>query len=718
MKWLIALTSYLLAVSNLLLAQVYESYIPGNLGRIVEIATPEGVLPEYRNLIGYDSSGMVKQANSTSTYKLFGNVPSNSELNSGFNINNRFGAPTSHDCFEIRYGDSCHYWVSTALAPDQLPFSVYNVGPKSATNPSVTGGTKVCLQILDEDGNGLYTPGERLFLYGDLSLPLDSTYNELGAATVYPFKASNRYIGNLRTGLPSVSYSSTTFNVGTQGTLPPSGTVIRLIAASADTGKPCVFISDTLSANTAKSYSFAFSYYSFETPVLSLINPPSGMYLSGNNIVWNVAEEQKGQQYPVVLSATNSAGTTYKPFIARVQPYYPEITDVCSSISPDSIYDAILSLQNFGTRFCIAPNRREVAEWIKNKFIQVGINDVRLDSFYKTLRWPFNTGSDYSQWHYNVVATIPGTENPDSVFIMGGHHDNILYPYSMGDPFIFTPGADDNASGTVAAIEVARVFKKHNYQPKNTIKFITFTAEEFGLYGSADYAIKARNTNERIQMMLNNDMISNCQDSATDWRVDINAYPNSDKATETAVRAIEQHTNLQHSVINSASSGSDSYSFYTQGYQTVYFEEYRFSPFYHSQNDLVSNGNTRYMAQIVKANCAMLMLENGTTISTGIGQPSGNMAKEFQLMQNYPNPFNPSTTISYQLPKEERVSLKIYNILGQEVRTLVNQKQAAGFHSVVWDGKDNLGHAATSGIYITRIQAGSFMKSMKMTLIK
>ncbi len=104
--------------------------------------------------------------------------------------------------------------------------------------------------------------------------------------------------------------------------------------------------------------------------------------------------------------------------------------------------------------------------------------------------------------------------------------------------------------------------------------------------------------------------------------------------------------------------------------------------------------------------------------AVGTGDPSSDRISSFNLSQNYPNPFNPSTVIRYQLAGNSKVSLKIYNLLGQEVRTLINTFQNAGEHSVIWDGRNHLGHAASSGIYIYRLKAGSFMQSRKMLLVR
>lgn len=86
---------------------------------------------------------------------------------------------------------------------------------------------------------------------------------------------------------------------------------------------------------------------------------------------------------------------------------------------------------------------------------------------------------------------------------------------------------------------------------------------------------------------------------------------------------------------------------------------------------------------------------------------------EFMLKQNYPNPFNPSTVISYQLSKDVHVSLKIYDVLGRETATLVNENQEAGIYSSTFDAI-----GLTSGLYIARIKAGNYSKSIKMNLIR
>ena len=108
-----------------------------------------------------------------------------------------------------------------------------------------------------------------------------------------------------------------------------------------------------------------------------------------------------------------------------------------------------------------------------------------------------------------------------------------------------------------------------------------------------------------------------------------------------------------------------------------------------------------------------------STPTTSVDEPfTPDFPKTFVLFQNYPNPFNPSTTIQFDLPRRSEVRLSIYNINGQLVRTLIDRKFDAGSYSVLWDGRDERGRQATSGLFVTRMKAGEFVQHSKMLLIK
>jgi len=104
--------------------------------------------------------------------------------------------------------------------------------------------------------------------------------------------------------------------------------------------------------------------------------------------------------------------------------------------------------------------------------------------------------------------------------------------------------------------------------------------------------------------------------------------------------------------------------------------------------------------------------------STKAEEATGALPRTFSLSQNYPNPFNPTTTIRYALPQGSRVTLKVYNVLGQEVATLVDGYQPAGFQLAVWDGRTMAGSTVPSGTYLYRVVAGDFVQTRTMVLLK
>ena len=119
---------------------------------------------------------------------------------------------------------------------------------------------------------------------------------------------------------------------------------------------------------------------------------------------------------------------------------------------------------------------------------------------------------------------------------------------------------------------------------------------------------------------------------------------------------------------------------------------------------------------------------NRETVTAKIGK-SGTLAMFYnpehvelptriELVQNYPNPFNPSTTIKFGLPDEGKIKLVIYNVLGQKVRELINESREAGFHTAIWNGKNDMGQQVSSGLYIYRLETLKGVQSKKMLLIK
>jgi hypothetical protein len=102
----------------------------------------------------------------------------------------------------------------------------------------------------------------------------------------------------------------------------------------------------------------------------------------------------------------------------------------------------------------------------------------------------------------------------------------------------------------------------------------------------------------------------------------------------------------------------------------------------------------------------------------GTATAAGDLPKQFALLPNYPNPFNPSTTIRFQVPSHTHVALRVYDVSGALVRTLVNESKAPGAYALEWDGRDDRGTTVSSGVYFYRLVAGEFSDVRKMTLVK
>lgn len=283
----------------------------------------------------------------------------------------------------------------------------------------------------------------------------------------------------------------------------------------------------------------------------------------------------------------------------------PVIAAFVSEVNADTLRSYVQWMQNYQSRFFLKENRKQIATDIKNKFLQLGYPDTRLDSFYLSVDW---NGTSYNTWQYNVIARITGSTSAGNIYVAGAHYDCVV---DAGDPFINAPGANDNASGIAGIIEIARVLKKQSFVPKNTIEFVAFAAEEYELNGSADYANKANANNSNIIMMLNNDMISYETDSdPANWTLNVMDYDNSSDLRAMFVNCGATYTKLKFTHNNQYNADGDSYSFYNKGYKALFIISDKEDSYYHTTSDIVSNFNYNYCKEVVSVSCALLVREN------------------------------------------------------------------------------------------------------------
>ena len=97
---------------------------------------------------------------------------------------------------------------------------------------------------------------------------------------------------------------------------------------------------------------------------------------------------------------------------------------------------------------------------------------------------------------------------------------------------------------------------------------------------------------------------------------------------------------------------------------------------------------------------------------------AGTLPEKFALYPAYPNPFNPVTTLRYDLPEGAMVNITIYDLMGRQIKTLINDQQTAGHRSLQWNATNNAGSPVSAGIYLYMIRAGDFRQTRKMVLLK
>jgi len=375
------------------------------------------------------------------------------------------------------------------------------------------------------------------------------------------------------------------------------------------------------------------------------------------------------------------------------------IINLNDEIKVDSVESYIQSLQDMETRFLLAANHRDVAYWIKYKFESLGVELVRVDSFYcETSIDLWNLHFDTLTWQYNVIATLPGIENTDQCYVIGAHYDDITAP--NGDPMLFAPGADDNASGVAALFEIARIMTQENYFPKKTIEFVAFAAEEllhYGNSGSEAYVANAKIEEMDIQLMINNDMIA--YDEGPQWMIEISNYANCDWLTSNAVYATENYTNIGVDLQpSSTNAGGDCKYFYEEGIPVVYFMQQDFNPYYHSDDDLIENCELDYCAEAIKISMALLVMADNPITATI-------QRSEVSICSIYPNPAYDQIFV-----KSDAVLIKdnpIVNISTLNGKTIM-QVEICNEHESI-----NI-RCLPTGIYAVQVLTNNYIQTMKL----
>jgi photosystem II stability/assembly factor-like uncharacterized protein len=292
----------------------------------------------------------------------------------------------------------------------------------------------------------------------------------------------------------------------------------------------------------------------------------------------------------------------------------------------------------------------------------------------------------------NVVATIPGTTNPEEIYIICGHYDSISQM-----PEISAPGADDNGTGTVGVIEAATVLKDYSFE--STLRFVCFSREEQGLVGSGAYAREAHERGDSIVGALNFDMIGYVDEVPEDLDLLYNGI--SEWLADAYVGAAALYVPDLDIIKKYATYvGSDNSSFWDYGYPAFCgIEDSQIqNPYYHRTTDRISTLNFDFYTDVVRGAVATLaeLARIDTVTSSVVGVFDG---AEFRAS---PNPGRGNITIEMSPSGGTPEAFRIYSVEGKLVKTL-EPAVTEGLVRAAWNGTDASGSPVGPGIYFVKI---------------
>ena len=402
---------------------------------------------------------------------------------------------------------------------------------------------------------------------------------------------------------------------------------------------------------------------------------------------------------------------SFTPMVLRSTVDFPTVRydqtvqDIVDLVDPDSIIAKVQRMQDFQTRLSTHDSCMAAANWIYSKFDSIGCDSI----FFQ------NHTSGHAP---NVIAVKHGTVYPDSIYaVICGHFDSYAF-YSPN----FAPGADDNASGTSAVLEAARVMS--NYDFEYSVRYIAFSGEELGLYGSEYYSALARIAGDSILGVINGDMLAYVDFQPESLEVIAKpTNPPCEPFADFFIAAADTYTTLLTTKqLSSTMVYSDHSPFWDQGYVALCnIEDWTNygtnNPFVHTPGDSIGAGfnDLVFCTEATKAEIAALAL---LAIPTGTGIEELSMDRS-ALTEITVRPTVGKTMFTISLTAQNVLGMTIHDVTGRAVRHIEIQPSAnGGLASVVWDGTDNNGNALPGGIYFIRSADGTSTSTTKLILMR
>jgi hypothetical protein len=261
------------------------------------------------------------------------------------------------------------------------------------------------------------------------------------------------------------------------------------------------------------------------------------------------------------------------------------IFNLINSVNESRILYFYQGLLSFGVRYTGTTNCSMAGDWIYNEFEKMGLN------------------VEFHEWSFekfqgkNIVATIPGNNNSsNAIMIICAHYDTVKN----------SPGANDDGSGVVAVLSIAEILSKYSFN--NTIKFITFSGEEVGTYGSFNYAREAYNKKDNIFAVLNLDIIGYAETSEGGKILRFFHEEPSTWIAEFAQQISQKYIDIIDLSIESLPNypGADNQAFVDYGYDGVWIAQHDPNWVGHSENDTLEHINITYQIKVTKLMLAIL----------------------------------------------------------------------------------------------------------------
>jgi hypothetical protein len=385
--------------------------------------------------------------------------------------------------------------------------------------------------------------------------------------------------------------------------------------------------------------------------------------------------------------------------------YNQTVADIVDLVDPDSILAKVQRLQDFRTRLSDHDSCLAAAYEIYDRFTALGMD---------TVYFQYHTGGHAP----NVIAIKQGTVYPDSIYaVICGHFDS----YAFYSPDL-APGADDNASGTSAVLEAARVMRDYDFE--YSVRYIAFSGEEYGMYGSGYYAQQARNQGDSIVGVINGDMLAYVD--ATPESLEVIGKPTNPPCEPFAdffIAAADTYTTLlTNKVLSYTMVYSDHSPFWDQGYLALCnIEDWGYSgtnnPYVHTTEDSIGRGfnDLAFCVEGTKAEIAALALLV-VPDESGVDELTQDRSGGAGLVI-HPSVGTAHFTISFAAHSAAAGQVTIHDAAGRMVKEIL-VPEGKDFVFVIWDGTDNAGQALPAGIYFVVVGEGADTQTDKIILMR